>query len=132
MLPWFWYWSPQFHYPLSGSVTQDFFQSINPAAGVGHIEKQIFDVASYGRQLGLINEVLLSLARPEDLDSDDARASLQRLHAIRDDIEKVKDANRHRLAETAAEVLEKLEKADPAALSRLLDRYHDRALAPPS
>jgi len=68
MFPWLWFWSPHLQYPFSGNVEQDykpftnwgFFRSIRPDAGDGQIEQKIFDVASYGRQLGLITEVIMN------------------------------------------------------------------------
>ena len=66
MFPLFWIWSPQLHYPWSGSVAQQiepntnwFFDAISPDSGVAAIEKKAIERASYGRPLGLINEVLL-------------------------------------------------------------------------
>jgi hypothetical protein len=67
MYPWFWLWAPRIQFPYSGTLSQWvepntswFFGAIQPQAGNGELEKQIFDVASYGRQLGLITEVLLA------------------------------------------------------------------------
>ena len=64
MIPSLWYWAPRFQFPLGGSVAQriepDFFSGISVDAGNGEVEREAFDVASYGRQLGLITEVLLS------------------------------------------------------------------------
>ena len=69
MFPWLWFWAPQVHLPWSGNVAQDiepstswFFRGIRPQSGDGEIEERAFAVASYGRQLGLITEVLLELA----------------------------------------------------------------------
>ena len=70
MFPWLWYWAPQVHFPWSGRVAQQiapdthwFFGGIRPGAGDARIEEQAFGVASYGKQLGLITEVLLALAQ---------------------------------------------------------------------
>jgi hypothetical protein len=103
MFPWLWFWSPQIHFPLSGSVRQRidpnwFFDSIPPAAGDGQIEKRAFDVASYGRQLGLIIEVLVEVAAKQAPLSPEAAASLERLKAIQTAIEKIKRDERARLA----------------------------------
>lgn len=64
MLPWFWYWAPQHHYPLSGGVAQQFdlerfFAAIPSSAGNGGIEQRAFEIASYGRQIGWLTEVML-------------------------------------------------------------------------
>ncbi len=130
MFPWLWYWTPQLHLPFSGSVTQDispdtnwFFGAIRPGAGIGEIEKEVFGVASYGRQLGLMMEVLLPLAGAEPVDADKAKESLDKLKDLYARIEKVKAENKQRLAEAAVETLEKLKAADPAGFERVLGRF---------
>ena len=67
MFPWLWFWAPQFHFPWSGSVAQQidpdlgwFFGAIRPGAGDATVEREAFEVASYGKQLGLISEALVS------------------------------------------------------------------------
>jgi hypothetical protein len=127
MFPWFWLWAPRFNYPWSGSVAQEispdttwFFGAIKPQAGIGEVEKEIFDVASYGKQLGLITEVLLSLASADAIDSAKAAESLRRLKEIHAEIEKVKAENSHRLAEAAIAMLRKLRARDRDAFRRLL------------
>lgn len=71
MYPWLWLWAPRFQFPWSGDVAQDiepstswFFGSIKPEAGNAKIEERAFAIASYGKQLGLITEVLMDLAAP--------------------------------------------------------------------
>jgi hypothetical protein len=127
MFPWFWLWAPRFNYPWSGSVAQEispdttwFFGAIKPQAGIGEVEKEIFDVASYGKQLGLITEVLLSLASADAIDSAKAAESLRRLKETHAEIEKVKAENSHRLAEAAIAMLRKLRARDRDAFRRLL------------
>jgi hypothetical protein len=96
MFPWLWFWAPQVHLPWSGNVAQRiepdthwFFQGIPPSAGDARIEERAFEVASYGRQLGLITEVLIELAEQAGM-SGKAATSLTRLEAIRDEIERIK------------------------------------------
>ncbi|MET0265027.1 MAG: hypothetical protein ABW202_05385, partial [Duganella sp.] len=77
-------WSPQIHFPWSGGVAQHiepdlnwFSHWITPGAGNAGIEEKAFtDVASYGKQLGLITEVLLALAHKNGLPEDGAVAEL--------------------------------------------------------
>lgn len=65
----YWNWAPQIHFPWSGGVMQQidpdltwFSHWITPGAGNAAIEEKAFNnVASYGKQLGLITEVLLAL-----------------------------------------------------------------------
>ena len=98
MNPWLVFWAPQLYLPFSGSVTQRiepntnwFFDSITPTAGDGQIEKKAFEVASYGRQLGLITEVLIDIAGKIPPGTDDGRDSLKRLKDIQTEIERLKE-----------------------------------------
>lgn len=98
MYPWFWLWAPQFHYPLGGNVAQDidpsfFFAGIKPGAGNPTIERQAFDVASYGKQLGIVTEILLGLAEPNQRDPQLFEACINDLKVIRKEIEEIKDSH---------------------------------------
>ena len=127
MYPMFWYWAPQFQFPFSGSVAQriepDFFSNIANSAGNGDVEREAFDVASYGRQLGLISEVLLSMAGTDTVSRAKGQESLARLKVIHDKVEDVK--RRHQAGDTEAArlALEKLQQSDPAALATLLQSF---------
>ena len=130
MVPWFWFWSPQFHFPFSGSVAQRiepdthwFFSGIRPEAGDAGMEEQIFDVASYGRQLGLLTEVLLALADKGSIPAAKAASSLAQLKAVHSEIEGVKRGRRDRLARTAVDALNKLGESDPQQLAEVLARF---------
>ena len=130
MYPWLWFWAPRIQFPFSGALSQWvepsadwFFGSIPPQAGNGEIEKRIFDVASYGRQLGLITEVLLGSVRSESLDSDQARESLARLRKIGSESETVKAAHKAQLADSAIAILEKLRTENPEELARVISRF---------
>jgi len=109
MFPWFWFWAPQIHFPWSGAVAQQiapdthwFFSGIRPGAGDARIEEQAFGVASYGKQLGLITEVLLALAHESPKASARAQASIDKLKAIQAEIEQLKSAEYQRVAESLA------------------------------
>jgi hypothetical protein len=128
-------WSPQINFPLSGSVAQDlspdlgwFFGNIKPEAGVGSIEKEAFEIASYGRQLGLILDVLLPLAESGTLDSEKAKQSLAELRQLYERIEEVKVAKRSELEESAVALLHQLEMTDQAMLQRVLNRFRPALL----
>jgi len=130
MFPWLWFWSPQYHFPFSGSVAQRiepdtnwFFAGIRPEAGNAEVEKEIFDVATYGRQLGLINEVLLAMAGSKQVSQEQAAESLQRLEEVYCEVETVKSRRKQKLSKSAADVLEKLQANDPAELERVLARF---------
>ena len=131
MFPWFWLWAPQLQFPFSGSVAQRidpdttwFFGGIRPQAGDGRLEQQIHEqVASYGRQLGLLTEVLLGLAGSEQVGPERAGESLKRLEDIRAEVETLKRQEDAQLARDAAAVLEQLARRDPAALAALVQQY---------
>lgn len=124
MFPWFWIWNPQFHYPWSGSVAQriepvTLFDSINADAGDGRVEKKAFDVASYGRQLGLITEVLIELAEKQQALPAEAATSLERLKSIRDKIKTIKDEESASLAQDIEARVDKLRRTNQAEYARL-------------
>jgi hypothetical protein len=127
MYPWLWFWAPQFHFPFSGSVAQriepDFFSNIPPEAGNGDVEKQIVDVASYGRQLGWITEVLLSRTSSDTVPPEQAAQAQAKLETAFREIETVKRLNKAKLSRSAMAVLEKLEASDPAELAAVLARF---------
>jgi hypothetical protein len=142
MLPWFWFWAPTLQFPFGGSVAQNiapdtewFFGSIKPQAGNGATEQRIHeDVASYGRQLGLLSEVLLSLAGDASITPEQARASLARLQEIRHEIEALKSAQPSTQQQLLV-LLGKFAEDDPAACAQLLQGFalaHPRLAAPRS
>jgi hypothetical protein len=98
MFPWLWFWAPQVHLPWSGDVAQRidptthwFFQGIRPGAGNARIEEEAFDVASYGKQLGLLTELLLDLSRGSvGTPSPQAAEALDKLQDISRRIEAIK------------------------------------------
>lgn len=100
MFPWLCLWSPQFlvHYPFSGAVTQDiqtdwFSQYVKGKAGDADTERSAVAVASYGKQLGLITELLLALAAQQQAALPEAaQASRDRLQAIQNAITALKKA----------------------------------------
>ncbi|HYP70615.1 MAG TPA: hypothetical protein VEP93_06990 [Variovorax sp.] len=127
MFPWLWFWSPHFYFPFSGSVAQRiepdtdwFFAGIAPQAGNAEMERRIFDIASYGRQLGWITEVLLGMHSDDAKVQAQAAQSLQRLREAQVQIEAVKKDEHAALTNAAATALEQLRAANPGAYERLL------------
>jgi hypothetical protein len=52
------------HWPLSGSVAQDIHPSLLAQAGDRGVEREVLsDVASYGKQLGKISQLLVNVAK---------------------------------------------------------------------
>lgn len=134
MFPLFWFWAPQFRFPLGGDVAQDieprldaFFNAIPARAGNGRIEGQAFRVASYGHQLGVITELLLALLQrqPELLPAD--AAPLKELRRIHDEIARIKaDEQGEDLHRTLAAVQAIRARGGPLALQL------EQALAAPA
>ena len=138
MFPWLWFWSPTFHFPFSGSVAQRiepdtdwFFAGIPATAGNGDLEKKAFEVASYGRQLGWITEVLLAERNSPTVSAATGSESLRKLQEAHDEIETAKRQSRAEIAEAAASALGRLREADPAAYERLLALAPREPASPP-
>jgi hypothetical protein len=101
MNPWLSYFYPQLYLPFSFINAQNiepntnwFFSSIDPIAGNGSVEQKIFEYASYGRQLGLIIEVLLGMVQKSDAITDqdgELFHSLERLKKISETIDTIKN-----------------------------------------
>lgn len=117
MTPWIFWWAPtlRLQLPLGGDVTQDidpelswFFDAIPTSAGDGRIERRAFDVASYGRQLGWITEVLIGLAERDGVPGGQAAESLRKLRRIRAEIERIKGAEYDAEARELAPRLERV------------------------
>lgn len=129
MNPWQWSWAPQINLPWSGNVAQQiepntswFFGAIPPEAGNGRIEKRAFEVASYGRQLGLITEVLLELAvKNPDLAAPGAK-SLAELKRIQAEIEKIKVEESQSAAQQVEKLLKDLKERDADEFKDLVAR----------
>lgn len=108
-------WSPTFHAPFSGDVTQEitprvFSPDIKGSMGIeNRVQTQ---VASYGKQLGKILEALMVLAAKD-------KTALPDIEKLIDDIEVVKTDAKDLLREEAIAALARLEKADPEAHAEL-------------
>ncbi|WP_296443208.1 hypothetical protein [Rhodoferax sp. UBA5149] len=126
MFPWLWIWNPQVHFPWSGSVAQRiepntnwFFDAIRPAAGDGDIERKAFELASYGKQLGLVTEVLLGLIQQDAVTPDQSARALERLKDIHHQIETIKAEDSDALVKSISEQLERLRVRQPLAFQQL-------------
>lgn len=130
MYPWNWNWAPQIRFPLSGNVEQDiepsldlFFAGIKPEAGIGSIEKGIFEKASYGKQLGMILDVLIPSIDESKLNSKDAKKSFANLKSLHQEIEQLKIDKRAELEKSAVDLLKKIEVSDKAMLQRIIKQF---------
>jgi hypothetical protein len=126
MFPWIWFWCPTYNYPRSGAVAQKiepdtnwFFSAIPSSAGNAAIEAQAFHIASYGRQLGLISEVLLHLADANAIDPASAKESLVRLKTIHQQIDALKTDDAARTADALITELRHLQDASPEHYERV-------------
>jgi hypothetical protein len=135
MNPWQIFWAPQFHFPFGGSVAQQiepntnwFFCAIRPEAGDAVVEQQAFGIASYGKQLGLITDLLLDLAEQSDLSTRKGQKALADLRLIRSKIEALKDERLDSLAtevETKVAHISKRSRVKARALNESLARQLD-------
>ena len=133
MYPWLWFWAPHFHFPF-GNFAQDiepktdwFFGAIKPEAGNADVEKKIFDVVSYGKQLGLITEILLSQGKDHTIAEKKAADSRAELKALYLKIEQVKKESEAQSAATIIALLDKLRARDPEQFERVLKTYTAKA-----
>ena len=131
MNPWLWFWAPQFHFPFSASVARriepDLFSNIGSQAGRangdGEVEREAFGVASYGRQPGLISEVLVSMTGKDTVSRARGEQSPGRLKAIYLQVEDIKRRHQASEGDAARLALEKLQQTGPTALAAVLQGF---------
>ncbi|MFZ2973858.1 MAG: hypothetical protein WA049_14575 [Ferribacterium limneticum] len=127
--PWQTVWAPNLNFPWSGSVAQKiepstswFFGAIDPDAGDARMEKKAFEKASYGRQLGLITEILLALAKESTKIDRSKESPLSRLTEIKDAIEEIKKKEASSTADNIEERLKWLKKTNKLEFELLAGR----------
>lgn len=89
-------YSPVVHWPLSGSVSQDIQASLLAQAGNDETELRVLrEVASYGKQIGVLSDLVLALAAqaPKKLGAEGDKA-LEQLRCMAEDIERIKKDQR--------------------------------------
>ena len=135
MFPWFWFFAPQVHFPWSGSVAQQiepnlgwFFGAIRPDAGNGTLEREAFDVATYGRQIGLLTEAVLGGTGASRVTHEEAAQALERLEEIRLAIEALKQNQQLAKVEALSRQLDTLRVDHPEAFRQLSQKF----LPPPT
>ncbi|VFQ44627.1 hypothetical protein [Desulfoluna butyratoxydans] len=121
----------QINFPWSGDVVQSidpdvFFGAIPAEAGDGRMEKAIVSKASYGRQLGLITEVLISLVE-EVGKKTQSKDAFKDLKGVQEDTEKIKKEMRVATRTAARRLLERLSQSDPDALDQILKEFSARS-----
>ncbi len=130
MFPWFFLWAPHYHFPFSGGVAQDiapstdaFFGSIAPSAGDGRVEKAIFEQASYGKQIGILSDVVLSLVARDQISPGDANHAIEQLIQLNKDVIVLTQMQKRHRIDTAIGILEKLQATDPEEVQRIVARF---------
>jgi hypothetical protein len=118
-----------FRFPLSGNVAQRFFSpalTVNYAGNAAIEERVAADVASNGKQLGWLSELVRDLAnkRPPN-----ARTLQQLTNAVAE-IEEIKRRHGQSTLDGANAALDLLQEEQAEAYQRLLDDRTQR-LAPP-
>ena len=120
----FW-WAEMLRAPLSGDVSQRIVASwLSPALTVNYqgnldIERRVVsEVASFGRQIGWVSEIVDKLAAGEPA----PKEALAKLRAAMKEIAAIKEQMRASAAKEAAEALDRLEKEDREQFRRLLER----------
>lgn len=133
MFPWLFLWAPRYHFPLSGELSQDvapdtswFFGSIPPWAGDSRLEKEIFETNSYGKQLGVLSDVLMALVEPENIDAANAEKAIEQFKKIYKEINEIKVRNKTHKVDAAIHLLEQIEESDPQELEHIVARFQHR------
>lgn len=133
MNPWLLFWAPHLHLPFGGSVAQRiepntnwFFDSIPATAGDATVERKAFEVASYGRQLGWITEVLLDIAAEAAPTTDQGKKSLTRLKKIQAEMEALKKRDAEQLVDEIEALLARLRKTHKTRFPQLRQRIEQR------
>ena len=151
MIPWIFFWSPDYSMqltsPLGGPVTQAisadaFFGSIKPLAGDGDVEHAIFNYASYGRQIGMLSEAVALLLSVTDFTATDipdkeklregskrlapmaqkkAAASLEQFVETYEGIEKIKNVYSQSRVRTVTRILQAMTEDDLKQVAKAVE-----------
>ena len=127
MLPWL---QSNFNFPFSGDVNQKiepdwFFGAIDSEVGDSEIEKEVFlKVASYGKQIGMLTEVLLSIADNLKISRENIK-TLSKLKELQVKVEAIKTSKKERVKENAKIILNKLRDCDSEGFNSLLKEYEN-------
>ena len=90
---WSFNYAPQIHWPLSGAVVQDIAPALLQCAGDAQVERRVLgEVASYGKQIGVLTDLLCELAAlvPAEALGDKGRHALTQLTELRAKVEALK------------------------------------------
>jgi hypothetical protein len=85
------------HWPFSGAVTQDIQASLLSKAGDNEVEVRVLrEVASYGKQIGVIGDLLLAVvgSMPPRKLGEEGEHALMQLRQMAEDIQRIKEGQR--------------------------------------
>lgn len=121
-----------FRAPLSGDVAQRFNipwfspkYTINFAGSAAVEEKIVSEIASYGKQIGWLNEVVLAIAKQSNVPLE-VNETLGRMTDVVSRIEAIKDENKRDAVITATNALDRLQREQPDAYACLLKMRKSR------
>ena len=127
MNPWLVPWWNIFKAPLSGNVTQEIAPvtswlspqlEVNFAGNPKLEAKVISDVASYGKQLGILTEAVLEISEGKKGDA------VKKLKALTKQVEALKQAHEKQQELNLKQELDKLKQQDPSSFKKLIDAYN--------
>lgn len=134
MFPWFLFWAPHFnptlHFPWSGALRQDiapetdwFFGQIRAGTGDAETEREVFrNVASYGKQIGILSDVVSALIEAAPAAVQD-NAAVAQLKSIRVRVDTIKDKRGQSRIDDARALIEKLQREAPQAFTDLMSEF---------
>lgn len=117
-----------FKMPLSGDVMQrfhsPFFSPTFNFAGDARVEDRVVsEVASYGKQIGWLNDLVIRLAEKQEPDSD----VLDKVRKAVDDINEIKKTQTSTVLRNAVDALKQLQASEPGLYEELIKRRADAA-----
>lgn len=110
---------------LAQSILPGWFSNVSVNyAGDADIEKKVVeDVASFGRQIGIITDVVLELANGKPAAKDEPLAQLRDIAAK---VKEIKEQRKRSLSEKASDAMAKLAETDGAAAERIARQYSSK------
>ena len=118
-----------FRSPLSGNVAEKISApwfspslTVNYAGDPAVEERVVNEIASYGSQIGWLNDVVLALAKNAQLPAPLAE-TVQRMTDTANKIEELKAASRNATLNAATMALDRLKQEQPAAYTALLQTH---------
>jgi len=107
---------------LAQSILPGWFSNVSVNyAGNADIERKVVEeIASYGKQIGILTDAVLVLAHDPPPPNEDP---IDRLRKIAAAVRALKEKNKRSLAEEASDAMARLEKSDPREAQRSAREY---------